>query len=329
LNVLIGVISDTAAWVMPRDFVTQIRRDFPQHTLLEAWDRPTIRRLLAEADAAFTPYVDRDIFPTLTRLRWVQAPAAGVGSLLYPEMVASPVTLTSARGIRARPIAEHVLGVSIALARQFHVALRHQAKHEWAQDALEASGASTIRALHGARMGIVGLGAIGREVALVAAHFGMRVTAIRRHTGQPVPPAVEDVLPPDRLPDLLGKSDVVVLCAPLTAATRGLIGAREVSQMKRGALLINVARGRLIVDEAVVEGLRSGQIGGAALDVFAHEPLDPASPYWDLPNVIVTPHTSGAMEDYWTPLVALFSENLRRFESGLPLVNVIDKAAGY
>jgi phosphoglycerate dehydrogenase-like enzyme len=329
MNVLLGVTSDSAAWVMPRRFATQLRQAFPQHTFLEAWDRAAIRRLLPEADAAFTPYVDRDIFPALTRLRWVQAPAAGVGSLLYPEMVASAVTLTNARGIRARPIAEHVLGVTLALARQLHVALRHQARHEWVQDQLEGSGASTIRALHGARMAVIGLGGIGREVASVAARFGMRVTAIRKHPDGVPPEGIEAVLSPERLPDALARSDVVVLCAPLTAETRGLIGPREVAQMKRGALLVNVGRGRLVVDEAIVEGLRSGQIGGAALDVFTHEPLDPASPYWDLPNVIVTPHVSGAMEDYWTPLVGLFSENLRRFEAGQPLINVIDKEAGY
>jgi phosphoglycerate dehydrogenase-like enzyme len=329
MKVLLGVVSDSAAWVMPRAFAARIQRDFPQHTFLEAWDRAAIRRLLPEADAAFTPYVDRDIFPTLARLRWVQAPAAGVGSLLYPEMVASAVTLTNARGIRARPIAEHVLGVTLALARQLHVALRHQARHEWVQDQLEGSGASTIRALHGARMAVIGLGGIGREVASVAARFGMRVTAIRKHPDGALPEGIEAVLSPERLPEVLARSDVVVLCAPLTAETRGLIGTREVAQMKRGALLVNVGRGRLVVDEAIVEGLRSGQIGGAALDVFTHEPLDPASPYWDLPNVIVTPHVSGAMEDYWTPLVALFSENLRRFEAGRPLLNVIDKEAGY
>jgi phosphoglycerate dehydrogenase-like enzyme len=329
MNILLGVVSDTAAWVIPRDFVGRIRRDFPQHAFLEAWDRPTIRRLLPEADVAFTPYVDRDIFPMLTRLRWIQAPAAGVGSLLFPEMIASPVVLTSARGIRARPIAEHVLGVCIALARQFHVALRHQAKHEWVQDRLEGSGTGTVRALLGARMGVVGLGAIGQEIAAVASGFGLHVSGIRKRTDLPLPPGADEVLPPAQLPHLLAQSDIVVLCAPLTADTRGLIGAREVLQMKRGALLVNVGRGRLIVDEAVVEGLRSGQIGGAALDVFTREPLDPASPYWDLPNVIITPHTSGAMEDYWTPLVALFSENLRRFEDGRPLLNVIDKQAGY
>lgn len=328
MRVLIGVTSPFAAWVMPRAFVGQLRHDFPQHIFLDAWDTDTIRGLLADVDAAFTPYVDRDIFPSLPRLRWIQSPAAGVGSLLFPEMIASGVTLTNARGIRARPIAEHVLGVAIALARQFHVALRHQLKHEWVQDQLEAGGTSTVRALHGARMGIIGLGSIGSEIARVAAAFGMRVSAIRRH-GDALPDGVDELLSPERLPELLAGSDVIVLSAPLTRETRGLIGAREVAQMKRGALLINIGRGRLVVDEAIVDGLRSGQIGGAALDVFTHEPLDPSSLYWDLPNVIITPHTSGAMQDYWTPLVALFSENLRRFERGEPMLNVIDKAAGY
>ena len=329
MNILIGVISDSAAWVMPRVFVEQLRRDFPQHTILEAWDVEAIRRLLPEADVAFTPRVDRDIFPRLTRLRWIQAPAAGVGHLLYPEMIDSPVVITSARGIRAAAIAEHVLGVSIALTRKLHVAIRHQVKHEWIQDQLEGSGMSAIRTLRGTRMGIVGLGAVGLEVARVAASFGLRVSAIRRRAGHPLPDGVEEVLTPDDLPALLAKTDVLVLCAPSTAQTRGLIGAREVAQMKRGALLVNVGRGRLIVDDAVAEGLRSGQLGGAALDVFAPEPLDPASPYWDLPNVIVTPHTSGAMEDYYTPLVALFSENLRRFEQNRPMLNLVDKTAGY
>jgi phosphoglycerate dehydrogenase-like enzyme len=230
--------------------------------------------------------------------------------------------------------------MSIALSRQFHVALRHQAKHEWVQDLLEGGGQSAIRTLEGARMGIVGLGAIGTEVARLAAPFGLRVSAIRRHAKRQ-PPAgggavdpvdvgdVAEVLPPDRLPELLAKSDIVLLAAPLTPETRGLIGAREVGQMKRGAFLINVGRGKLVVDEAIVEGLRSGQLGGAALDVFTHEPLGSESPYWDLPNVIITPHTSGAMQDYWTPLVALFSDNLRRFEKGRPLLNVVDKTAGY
>jgi phosphoglycerate dehydrogenase-like enzyme len=325
MNIVIGVISPAPAWIMPRRHVDDLCRAFPQHTFLDAWDRATLRRLLPDADVAFTPFVDRDLFPSLPRLRWVQSPAVGVGGLMFPELLASPVVITSARGIRARSIAEHVLGVTIALARLLPATLRAQAAHRWAQDELETG----TRTLDGARMGIVGLGAIGLEVAKIAAPFGLRITAIRRRIEQPVPGGVEAVWPPDRLPDLLAQSDVVVLAAPHTPETKRLIGRTQVAQMRPGALLINVARGKLVDDDAVIEALRDGRLGGAALDVFTEEPLPPSSPYWDLPNVIVTPHTSGAMTDYWTPLVALFSENLRRFEKGEPLLNVVDKVAGY
>jgi phosphoglycerate dehydrogenase-like enzyme len=325
MNVLIGVISPAAAWVMPRQHVDRLRSDFPHHTFLDAWDRDALRRLLPAADVAFTPFVDRDVFASASRLRWVQSPAVGVGSLMFPELLASPVILTSARGIRARSMAEHVLGVTIALARLLPASLRAQASHRWAQEELEAE----TRTLYGQCMGIVGLGAIGLEVVKIAAPFGFRITAIRRRAGEPPPQGVEAVWTPDRLPDLLAQSDVVVLAAPHTPETKRLLGRAQIDRMKRGALLVNVARGKLVDDEALVEALRAGRIGGAALDVFSQEPLDPSSPYWDLPNVIVTPHTSGAMQDYWTPLVALFADNLRRFEKGEPLLNVVDKVAGY
>jgi len=325
MNVVVGVISPAAIWVMPHAYVERLRRDFPQHTFIDAWDRETLRRVLPQADIAFTPFVDADIFPSLTRLRWVQSPAVGVGGLMYPEIRASDVTITTARGIRARSMAEHVLGVTIALARRFPAAMRAQVAHRWQQDELE----SAVRTLQGRRLGIVGLGAIGTEVARIAAPFGVRVSAIRRHVDRPKPEGVDDVFPPERLLDLLATSDVVLIAAPHTSETKQLIGAREVAAMKRGAFLVNVARGRLVDDAAVIDALRSGRLGGAALDVFTHEPLNADSPYWDLPNVIVTPHVSGAMQDYWTPLVELFAENLRRFERGESLLNVVDKAAGY
>jgi phosphoglycerate dehydrogenase-like enzyme len=323
--ILVGVISPAAAWVMPRRYVDQLRREFPQHTFLDAWDRDTLRRLLPEAAVAFTPFVDRDVFASASRLRWVQSPAVGVGSLMFPELLASPVVITSARGIRARSIAEHVLGVTIALARAMPAALRAQTAHRWAQEELETEA----RTLQGQRMGIVGLGAIGLELVKIAAPFGFRISAIRRRAGEPPPDGVEAVWTPDRLPDLLSQSDVVVLAAPHTPETKRLIGRAQLDRMKRGALLVNIARGKLVDDEAVIDALRDGRLGGAALDVFSQEPLDASSPYWDLPNVIITPHTSGAMKDYWTPLVALFSDNLRRFEKGEPLLNVVDKVAGY
>ena len=328
MNILVAVISPAPAWILPRHFVDQIRRDFPQHTVCDAWDRDAVRRLLPDADAAFTPFVDRDIFPSASRLKWVQSPAVGVGNLMFPELLASPVVITSARGIRARSIAEHVLGVTIALARRLPAAMRAQVAHRWAPDELEGA-AVDVRTLEGQRLGIVGLGAIGLELVKIAAPFGFRISAIRRRAGEPTPGGVEEVWPLDRLHDLLASSDVVVLALPHTPETKRLIGKRELDHIKRGALLVNVARGKLVDDAAVIDALRDGRLGGAALDVFSEEPLDPASLYWDLPNVLITPHTSGAMRDYWTPLVALFTDNLRRFEKGEPLRNVVDKKAGY
>ena len=327
MNIVIAVYSDGPAWTMPRSFVDALRRDFPQHTFLDAWDGETLRSYLPEVDAAFSAAINRTAFASLPRLRWVQSPAVGVGGMLGPEFAASPVILTSARGVRARAMAEHVIGVTIALARQLPLVIRRQLAHDWALNEIETSGA--IRTLHGRRLAIVGLGAIGLEVAPIASALGLRVSAIRKRTNQPRPDSVEDVLPPERLFELLARSDVVVLAAPLTPDTNRLIGAEALNHIKPGALLVNVGRGKLIADDAVIVALGDGRLGGAALDVFTKEPLDPASPYWDLPNVIITPHISGAMEDYWTPLVALFAENLRRFESGRPLLNVVDKLAGY
>jgi D-2-hydroxyacid dehydrogenase (NADP+) len=327
MNIVVGVVHPNQAWVLPRPFVDELRRDFPQHIFIDAWDRETLRHVLPEGDAAFAAFVDRDIIHSLTRLRWVQAPAAGVGHILSEEMIASPIVLTSARGVRARAIAEHVVGMAIALARQLPLVITKQRQHEWALDEIEAS--RTVRTLRGRQMGIIGLGSIGLEVAQAASGFGMRVWAIRKRVDEPVPASVEMILPPDRLSELLASSDVIVLSAPLTPETRQLISADTLAVMKRGAFLINIGRGKLIDDEAVAAAVRSGQLGGAALDVFTREPLDPSSPFWDLPNVIVTPHMSGTMEDYWTPLVALFAENLRRFERGDALLNVVDKRAGY
>jgi phosphoglycerate dehydrogenase-like enzyme len=329
LSVLVGVISPAAAWILPKHFVDSLRARFPQHTFLEAWDREAIRRQLPLADVAFTPFIDRDVFPSARRLRWVQSPAVGVGSLMFPELHASHVVITSAKGIRARSIAEHVIGVTIALARRLPLAIRAQSEHRWAQDELEGPD-SRVWTLSGRRMLVVGLGSIGVEVARLAVPLGLDVAGIKRQPSRSSDtPAGVRVHGPESLQGLLPSSDVVVLSLPHTPDTRQTIGRPELELIKRGALLINVARGKLIDDAAVANALRDGRLGGAALDVFTREPLEADSPYWDLPNVIVTPHTAGAMADYWTPLVTLFAENLRRFEDGRELLNVVDKQAGY
>jgi D-2-hydroxyacid dehydrogenase (NADP+) len=175
----------------------------------------------------------------------------------------------------------------------------------------------------------VGLGSIGSAVAERAAALGMDVIAVRRRVDEPRPACVSMVYPPSELVTLLGRSDVVVLTAPLTGDTRGLLGTAELRQMRPGAVLVNVARGKLVKEGELAAEISRGTIAGAALDVFEHEPLSPDSPLWDLPNVVVTPHTSAFRDDYWTLAVDLFASNLRRFGRGEALANLVDKHAGY
>jgi phosphoglycerate dehydrogenase-like enzyme len=240
MNILIAVFSPAPAWTLPRRFVNVLRREFPHHTFHDAWDAEALRALLPDADVAFSAAIDRSAFRSMTRLKWVQSPATGVGGMLGPELIASPIAVTSARGIRARAIAEHVMGVTLALARLLPLVVRRQTEHVWALEEVESSG--SVRTLHGRRIAIVGLGAIGLEVARLAAAFGIHVSAVRRRTDLPVPPSVEEVLPPDRLHELLGRSDVVLLSAPLTAETTRLIDRFALDRIKHGALLISTTR---------------------------------------------------------------------------------------
>ncbi len=325
MKVLTSVVPD-GVWVLPHALVDRLRGQFPGLEIVDAPGSAERLRELPDVEIAFLSRLRADEFDPARRLRWIQSPAAGVGNLLFPALRESAVVVTNARGIHGAPIAEHVIAVSIALFRQLHRAIRRQAAHSWAKDELPLSA---YRSLAGACLGLVGLGAIGAAIADKAAALGMRVIAVRRNAAAPRPAAVAAVFPPDRLASLLEEADIVVLAAPLTPDTGGLIGSRELRQMKPGAILVNIARGKLVREGELAEELARGTIAGAALDVFEHEPLDSASPLWDLPNVIITPHTSGFRADYWDAAVNLFAENLNRYLDGRPLLNVVDKDAGY
>src|SRR5262245_58666094 len=249
MKILVGIICPVPAWILPRPFIDELRRAFPKHEFIDVWDADAVRRTLPSVDVAFTPVVDSDVLPSATRLRWIQSSAVGVAHLLYPAMIESDIVITNARGVRTRSMAEHVLAVTLALARQLHTALRHQVNHSWAQDRLESQGLLTLQ---GRRMGIVGLGSIGMEVARLAAALGLKVSAVRRRPDLERPAEIDELLPPDRLGELLAKSDIVLLAVPLTVATRALIGRRELGLMKRGAFLINVGRGGLVDDDALL-----------------------------------------------------------------------------
>jgi phosphoglycerate dehydrogenase-like enzyme len=266
------------------------------------------------------------------RLAWVHSASAGVERALTPTARERGVVITNARGVFSRPIAEYVLMMILAISRRLPQLLELQRERTW--QPLEGSE------LRDLTIGIVGLGSIGRAVAALASAFGCRVVAVRRR-GEAGGPArggdvdglhdvePDELLGPEGLPALLAQSDFVVLAAPLTPETEGMIDDAALAAMKRGSWLVNIARGRLIDERALLRALREGRIGGAVLDTFAEEPLPPDSPFYDLPNVIVTPHTSWSSSRVLDRSVELFCDNLRRFAAGEPLLNVVDPDAGY
>jgi phosphoglycerate dehydrogenase-like enzyme len=260
-------------------------------------------------------------------LTWVHSATSGVERALTPAALARDVLVTNARGVFSRPIAEHVLLMILAVSRHLPQLLELQRERTW--QPLEG------RELRELTVGIVGYGSLGRAVASLASSFGSRVTADEQGAaadgddGFPFEPRLDRVVGPAGLHELLSESDVVVLAAPLTPETEGMIDEAAIAAMKRDAWLINVARGRLVDDTALVRALRENRVGGAALDTFRDEPLPPTSPYWDLPNVILTPHTAWSSARVLDRSVDLFCDNLVRFSRGEPLRNVVDPTAGY
>ena len=327
MNVLVAIYSPFAAWNIPPAHVDRLRRVFPQHVFLHARDEAEVLPLAADADVAFMSELRPAHLAAAARLRWVHSPAAGVAGMLFPALVASPVLVSNSRGLSAEPIAEHVLALTLALFRKFPLAWRSQAACHWAQD--EALAPPPPRTVRSSRVLLVGLGGIGAACAWRFAALGAEVTAVRRRPGQPLPAGVRAVAGVEQLHEMLPAADVVVISAAHTPDSDRLIGAPELALMPREAILINVSRGRLVDETALAAALARGRIAGAGLDVFAHEPLDPSSPLWTLPNVIITPHMAGFRPDHWDAATALFAENLTRFERGQPLLNQVDKPAGY
>jgi phosphoglycerate dehydrogenase-like enzyme len=323
--ILASVHSPIAVWNIPAEYIRRFRRDFPSHTFLHATNEAETRQLLREADVMFSSEIDREQLAIASRLKWIHSPAAGVGGMLFPEMVASPVIITNSRGVSADTMAEHTLAVILALYRNLPLAVARQREHLWAQDEISARGNRTIAGTH---VLVVGLGAIGSAIAQRMAALGARVTGIRRRAGGPAN-GVAEVATTDRLLDLLPDADIVVVSAPHTSETLGLIGKAELDAMKPEAVLVNVSRGRLVDEAALAAALQNERLAGAALDVFEQEPLPDDSPLWDLPNVLITPHTSGFRPDHWDVMTDLFVENLRRYDAGKELLNVVDKRAGY
>jgi phosphoglycerate dehydrogenase-like enzyme len=276
--------------------------------------------------------VPADLFAAATdgpdgRLRWAHSASAGVGGSLHQAMRASDVVLTNAAGIYAEPMADTVLAMVLHFARGIDFAVRAQAQARWDKGPFDAAD-MPLRELSECTLGIVGLGGIGRAVARRGVALGMRVVATRR-SGTDGPEGVEVFSGADALDRILPRSDVLVLAVPQTDETRAMVGARELAMLPEGAVVVNVARGGVVDEDALIAALRGGRLRGAGLDVFTREPLPEDSPLWALPNVLVLPHVSGASHRFWRRQTDLIIQNLRRYAAGEPLLNTVDKQAGY
>jgi phosphoglycerate dehydrogenase-like enzyme len=268
------------------------------------------------------PPLPGDLLDLTPDLGWLQLTSAGAEPVLGTDIV-NRLIVTTSSGMHATPVGEYTLGMMIMLAKRWPLISRAQVEHRWVESIIPSE-------LYGKTVGIIGLGHIGWEVGRLAKAFGMRAIGLRRSaTERSTELTIDEVIPPSDLSYLLQESDYVVLTLPLTSETRKLLGETELRSMKKSAFIVNMARGAIIDEAALIRALQEGWIGGAALDVFENEPLPPDSPLWDMDNVIVSPHNAGNTEIYAARTVDLFCDNLRRYLKGDALENVVDPKRGY
>ena len=286
-------------------------------------------RALADADVVVAQGLSDAELARAQRLRWLSSVAAGLEEIVTPALFARGVAVTNASGVHGPNIAEHVLAMMLMFTRGLPRLYRAQLARRWERNLTSRSDGPGE--LTGKTLLIVGLGRIGEAIAARARPFGVRIVALKRDraTRHDAAVAVDELLSMDALDGALGRADHVCLTVPLTPETRHLMNAARLARLGTGAYVYNVSRGAVIDEAALVEALRAGRLAGAGLDVFEEEPLPASSPLWDLENVILTPHVSGATPLYYHRTAALFADNLDRFLAGQPLANRFDPTRGY
>ena len=323
LRKLVVALPPEGEWGFSPAQILELETEFPGLRVVRA--RPdTFRAELSDADAVVTWQLSPEELAAAPRLRWVQLIGAGVDRVLIPELVARGIPITNNSGVHAPNIAEHVMALMLAFARGLPSFIRAQIGHEWAHERVRPRAFE----LQGQTLLVAGVGDIGLALARRATAFGMTVIGIRRHAAPP-PEGVAEIHDAAALPELLPRADHVAICLPLTARTRGLFDGTMFGRMKRGAYLYNIGRGAIVETPALVAALQSGQLGGAGLDVTEPEPLPPDSPLWEMPNVIITAHTSGSTPRYWERAFEVLRDNIARFERGAPLRNLVNPSEGY
>ena len=314
----VGIAFDFGA-----EFVEDMRASFPEVEFASALTDEEQLREVPDAEVQFGT-ISREAFAAGEKLKWFSFIGIGFDSVTrnVPEIVDSSVVMTLSRGVHAAVMADHALGMIVALAHRLPETLADQQKRIWDTKKY----LRTIKELSGSTLGILAFGDIGRETAKRAVGFDMSVCTVDL---APRPADGVTVWGLDRLDDMLALSDWLVVTAPRTEQTLGMIGTRELQVLKEGAGVIVVSRGGIVGEEALVEGLKSGRVGGAALDATVEEPPPDDSPMWDAPNLILTPHVSAESDELCRRRGSLFKENLRRYLAGEPLEGVADKKKGY
>ena len=307
-----------------RPLVEELRNKYAGVTFVEAGSSK--EQIIQVRDCeVYYGWPAREVYIAGNHLKWIHCPGTGVDELTkIPELVASDVVVTNARGPHAPPMADHTLGLILGLAHRLHEQRDDQREHVWDSDKY----LDTFVELAGSNMGILSLGDIGTEIAKRAFGFDMNVYAVDLHP-RPAPPTVKEVWGLDRLDDLLAMSDWFVVTSPITVDTVGMIDRRRLGLLKDGARVIIISRGGIVDEQALADELMSGRLGGAGIDAFSEEPLSDDSPFWDLPNVIVSPHSSAHTPDMTEGRRRIFVENLRRYVAKDPFLYVVDKKAGF
>ena len=320
-NALVLVIADPAA-----SFLTNLSRAPKEVRVVVTDNLEELKARAPEAEAILYAHGKSDllssVLPLAGRVRWIHSLWTGVEGILSPELLAHPAPLTNGRGVFRWPLADWMVGVMLFFAFDLRRVLQQQEQGVWQP--------FTSTMLKGRTLGIVGYGAIGSAVAERARPFGMKIVAFRRRAELfHADSLVDHSYGPGELNALMAVSDYVLVVTPLTAETRGLIGEAEIAAMKPDAVLMNIGRGPVVDEAALIRALQAGAIRGAALDVFDIEPLPAGHPFWGMRNVLLSPHTADRVEGFLIPAFDCFLENLDRFLKGSPLLNVVDKHAGY
>ena len=318
-----GSVTKIAIWGAFGQIATTIAASLHDDEVIVPKDESQLATLVREVEIGVGTNNGTRVRPFLDaapRLRWYHSAGAGVERLVVlPQFRERGIVLTNNSGAMDLPIAEHVIGLVLSAAKRLYRYRDQQARAEWQEHRQDEIRGQTLL--------VYGLGSIGGEVARLASALGFRVIGVRR-AGMPVP-GVERLYTPEQLPDAAAEADYLVVCAPLTHATLGAVSHAVFTRMKKTAWVVNIARGPIIDKEALTEALRAGTIGGAALDALWTEPLPADDPLWQMPNVIITPHSSNSSPRVRERSVALFHENLRRYKAGEPLLNRVDLEAGY